>query len=447
MDRLLDPLFGVGAVDAAFADHARLQGMLDFEAALAKAEARLGLIPQRAVAVIAAACDARRYDLDALGREAAAAGNPAIPMVKALTARVRGADPEAARYVHWGATSQDAMDTGLVLQLRVAVEYLRGDLGRLADGLAGLAETHRRTPLAGRTWLQQALPTTLGRKAAGWLDAVTRQRARLNEILPRLMVVQFGGAAGTLAALGDRGMDVAEALAAELYLGAPALPWHAERDRVVEFGCWCGMTVGTVAKIARDISLMMQTEIGEAFEPAGHGRGGSSTMPHKRNPVAAAIVLSAAHRAPGLVATLVGAMPQEHERGLGGWHAEWTALPDLVRLAAGALNATADTVAGLEVRPDRMRANLDVTDGLLMAEAVMMALADKLGRLAAHERVEAACKQAVAAGRPLRDVLGAEADIAGAVDLDALFDPLGYVGSVDRMIDAALSRHHESQRI
>lgn len=443
MDRLLDPLFGTGAVDAVFADQARLQGMLDFEAALARAEGRLGLIPERAVAVIEAACDARRFDLEVLGREAAAAGNPAIPMVKALTARVKAADPEASRYVHWGATSQDAMDTGLVLQLRTAIGYLQGDLARLAGALAALARDHRRTPLAGRTWLQQALPTTLGRKAAGWLDAVTRQRARLGELLPRLMVVQFGGAAGTLAALGGRGMDVAAALAAELQLGAPALPWHAERDRVVEFGCWCGLTVGTVAKIARDISLMMQTEIAEAFEPSGHGRGGSSTMPHKRNPVAAAVVLSAAHRAPGLVATLVGAMPQEHERGLGGWHAEWMALPDLVRLTAGALNVTADTVAGLELRPGKMRANLDVTDGLLMAEAVMMALADRMGRLVAHERVEAACKRAVADGRPLRDVLADEADIAGAVDLDALFDPLGYVGSVDAMIDAALARHHE----
>lgn len=443
MDRLLDPLFGVGAVDAAFADLARLQGMLDFEAALARAEARLGLIPERAVAIIQAACDARRFDLDALGREAAAAGNPAIPMVKALTARVKAADPEAARYVHWGATSQDAMDTGLVLQLRVAIEYLQGDLARLAEALALLARDHRRTALAGRTWLQQALPTTLGRKAAGWLDAVTRQRARLGELRPRLMVVQFGGAAGTLAALGEHGMDVAAALAAELHLAAPALPWHAERDRVVEFGCWCGMTVGTVAKIARDIALMMQTEIAETFEPTGQGRGGSSTMPHKRNPVGAAVVLSAAHRAPGLVATLVGAMPQEHERGLGGWHAEWTALPDLVRLTAGALKVTADTVAGLEVRPERMRENLDVTDGLLMAEAVMMALADRLGRLAAHERVEAACKKAVSQGRSLRDVLADEADIAGAVDLDALFDPLGYVGTVDRMIDAALARHHQ----
>lgn len=443
MDRLLDPLFGVGAVDAAFADLARLQGMLDFEAALARAEARLGLIPDRAVAIIQAACDARRFDIDALGREAAAAGNPAIPMVKALTARVKAADPDAARYVHWGATSQDAMDTGLVLQVRVAVEYLQGDLARLAEALALLARDHRRTALAGRTWLQQALPTTLGRKAAGWLDAVTRQRARLRELLPRLMVVQFGGAAGTLAALGTRGMDVADALAAELHLGAPALPWHAERDRVVEFGCWCGMTVGTVAKIARDIALMMQTEIAETFEPAGHGRGGSSTMPHKRNPVGAAVVLSAAHRAPGLVATLVGAMPQEHERGLGGWHAEWTALPDLVRLTAGALKVAADTVAGLEVRPDKMRENLDATDGLLMAEAVMMALADRLGRLAAHERVEAACRKAVSESRSLRDVLADEADIAGAVDLDALFDPLGYVGTADRMIDAALARHHQ----
>lgn len=442
MSALLDPLLGAPAVSAIFADRARLQGMLDFEAALAAAEARVGVIPAAAAAAIASKCRAALFDAPALAAAAARAGNLAIPLVKQLTALVAASDAEAARFVHWGATSQDAIDTGLVLQLRRALGPIEADLARLAEALAALAAAHKTTPLVGRTWLQQALPITVGLKAAGWLDAVERHRARLAALKPRLLALQFGGAVGTLASLGERGLAVAEALAQELTLSLPALPWHSERDRVAELATTLGLLCGTLGKIARDISLMMQTELGEVLEPAGEGRGGSSTMPHKRNPVACAVVLAAATRAPGLVVTLLAAMVQEHERGLGGWHAEWVALPELVILTAGALMHLADAMAGLEVHPERMRANLDATHGLIMAEAVTMALAPKLGRLAAHERVEAACKRAVAEGRHLRDVLAEDDAVAaelGADGLDRVLDPRHYLGSAAALIERALA--------
>jgi 3-carboxy-cis,cis-muconate cycloisomerase len=315
--------------------------------------------------------------------------------------------------------------------------------------LARLARVHRDTPMVGRTWLQHALPITLGLKAAGWLDVVRRHEARLRQLRPQLLVLQFGGAVGTLAALGERGPAVAEALARELDLGLPDLPWHGARDRLVELGTVLALLTGTLGKIARDLSLLMQTDVGEAFEPAGEGRGGSSTMPHKRNPVACAAILSAATRVPPLAATLLAAMPQEHERGLGGWHAEWEALPELCLLAAGALRQTLETIEGLEVDAVRMRANLDTTRGLIMAEAVMMALAPRLGRLVAHERVEHASKIAAAQGRHLREVLAEDLEITAELDgtaLDRLFDPLSYVGQAQSFVDRVLaSVPHASQ--
>ena len=404
---LLGRLFGTAEAAAAFADEARLQGMLDFEAALAKAQARLGIIPAAVAPAIAAKARAELFDMAQLAEATAAAGNPAIPMVKRLTALVAGDDPEAARFVHWGATSQDAMDTGLVLQLRAFLGPFAADLARLAAALAQLAEAHRRTPMVGRTWMQHALPITFGLKAAGWLDMVQRHRQRLAELEPRLLVVQLGGAAGTLASLGDKGIEVMQALGEELGLAVPALPWHGARDRVAELAALLGLIAGTLGKMARDLSLMMQTDVAEAFEPAGEGRGGSSTMPHKRNPVAAAAVLSAAVRAPNLVATVLAGMVQEHERGLGGWHAEWETLPELAVLTAGGLRWMTETVEGLEVDAERMRANLDVTRGLIMAEAVQMALGAKIGRQAAHKLLEQVSRQALAEGRHLKVMLAA----------------------------------------
>lgn len=446
-DPLLDPLFTTDAAAGAFSPAARLQGMLDFEAALARAEASAGVIPAGAVPAIEAACRADLYDPDALGAEAALAGNTAIPLVRHLTAMVKAADEEASRFVHWGATSQDAMDSGLMLQLRRFLDGLEADLAELADGLAALADRHRATPMVARTWLQHALPTTFGLKAAGWLDALGRDRQRLAAARGRL-ALQFGGAAGTLAALGEAGPAVAEALARDLALPLPALPWHASRDRIAEPAAALGILAGTLGTLGRDISLMMQMEVGEAFEPAAPGRGGSSTMPHKRNPVSCAVLLSCAIRAPALVGGLLAAQVQEHERGLGGWHAEWQALPDLCRLVAGAARHARETVAGLTVDAERMRANLDLTRGLILAEAVAMALGERMGRLAAHSRIADASRRAAEAARPLRDVLAEDAEVVRALGmdgLDRLFDPLRYTGSAAHFIDRVLDNHRQTQ--
>ena len=425
-----------------FSDRGRLQGMLDFEAALARAEARLGVIPKAAAPPIEAQCQEKLFDIDALAPAAALAGNTAIPMVKALTALVGKKDKEAAGYVHWGATSQDAMDTGLVLQLRSAFDLIDADLERLADALARLAKKHKRTPMAGRTWLQQALPITLGLKAAGALSAVERHRMRLNKLRAHGLVIQFGGAAGTLASLGERGLEIAKALAAELKLGDPDIPWHAHRDRIAEVATTLGLLVGTLGKIAQDIALMMQSEVGEAFEPAAPGRGGSSTMPHKRNPVGCAVVLAAATKVPALVSVMLAAMVQEHERGLGNWHAEWETLPEICMLCAGALGQIVQMIEGLEIDAARMRDNLDATHGLIMAEAVCAALAPKLGREAAHALIEAACCRAMEQNKSLRDVLAKDARVGkllAAADIDRLVDPAHYLGAAEQLVDRVLA--------
>ena len=441
--RLLDPLFATDAMRAVFSERARIQRMLDFAAALARAEARSGVIPAKAASAIQAECRAEPFDLESLARDAASAGNLAIPLIKQLTERVRKADAEAAGYVHWGATSQDMIDTALVLQLCEAFELIERDLARLSGALAALADRHRTTALAGRTWLQQAVPVTLGLKVAGWLDGIERHRARLRDARPRALSLQFGGAAGTLAALYAKGIEVSSALAGELELGLPDCPWHTQRDRLAEVATVCGLIVGSLGKIARDVSLMMQTEVGETFEPSAPGKGGSSTMPHKRNPVGAAVALAAAFRVPNLVATMLGAMVQEHERGLGGWHAEWETLPEICGLTAGALAQVIHIVEGLEVDAVRMRANLDATDGLIFAEAVTLALGVHIGRQPAHEHIQAACRQALAHRRSLRAVLGADAQVTKYLsdeELDRLFEARNYLGCAEQFIERVLSK-------
>ncbi|WP_256823049.1 MULTISPECIES: 3-carboxy-cis,cis-muconate cycloisomerase [unclassified Pseudomonas] len=443
-NQLFDAYFSAESMAEVFCDQGRLQGMLDFEAALARAEAQVGLIPQAAVAPIAQACLASLYDVDALGVAIASAGNSAIPLVKALGKWVAGEDPSAERYVHLGATSQDVMDTGLVLQLRRALALIEADLARLGDILAAQAQRYAAVPLAGRTWLQHATPVTLGMKIAGWLGAVTRSRQRLIELKPRLLVLQFGGASGTLAALGEQAMPVAQALAAQLQLTLPEQPWHTQRDRLVEFASVLGLIAGSLGKLGRDISLLMQTEAAEVFEPAAPGKGGSSTMPHKRNPVGAAVLISAATRVPGLVATLFSAMPQEHERSLGLWHAEWETLPEICRLVSGALQQALLVSAGLEVDPERMARNLDLTQGLVLAEAVSIVLAQRLGRDTAHDLLEQCCKRAVAEQRHLRAVLADEPLITAelsATDLDRLLDPAHYLGQAQTWVSRAVTEH------
>jgi 3-carboxy-cis,cis-muconate cycloisomerase len=440
--QLFDDLFRSEEVEKALSDRACLQGLLDFEAGLARAEAGAGVIPSSAAAAIAAKCKAEWFDVAELARGAKLAGNVAIPLVKALTKVVAEGDKDAARYVHWGATSQDAIDTGFVLQLRQALQSVGNDLDRLAAALAALATRHRSTIVVGRTWMQQALPTTFGMKVAGWLDAIDRHRGRLRETRRRALVLQLGGAVGTLAALGGRGAEVAKHLAEELALGLPEIPWHSHRDRLAEVATTLGLCVGTLGKIAKDISLHSQTEVAEVLEPAEKGRGGSSTMPHKRNPVASAVVLSAAVRVPALVGTMLSAMVQEHERGLGGWHAEWETLPEIVSLSAGALHQMTELVPRLEIDAERMRENLASTRGLIFAEAVTMALAEKLGKAAAHEVVEQACTTARREKRLLRDVvLGDERVTAhvSAEDVDRLFDARKYLGLAEAFVDRVMA--------
>ena len=427
---------------AVWDDLACLQNMLDFEAALARAEAAAGVIPASAPGPIANACKAESFDLVVLAEAATRSGNLAIPLVKALTASVAKVDADAARYVHWGATSQDAIDTAMMLTLRAAIEALLGDIDRAVAGFAILARTHRHTPVVARTWLQHALPMPFGLKLAEYAAALHRSRKRLQRLKRETLALQFGGAAGTLAALGDKGWPVAERLAQELKLPLPDAPWHTHRDRIAEAASVFAIVAGSCGKIARDVSLMMQTDVAEAFEPAGEGRGGSSTMPHKRNPVAAATALAAATMAPNLAATIFAAQVQDHERSAGPWHAEWPTLPTLLLVTSGGLAAIVDIAEGLEVDVARMRFNLDATGGLIMAEAVTMALAEKIGKSDAHHLIEAASKKAVAEKKHLRDVLPADAMITAQLGADRiadLFEPTAYQGASQALIDRLLA--------
>lgn len=444
-NQLFDAYFTARDMREVFCDQGRVQAMLDFEAALARAEARVGLIPSSAVAPIATACDAGLYDFAALGEAIATAGNSAIPLVKALGKQIASSDAEAERYVHLGATSQDVMDSGLVLQLRQALALIESDLATLAASLAAQAQRYAATPLAGRTWLQHATPVTLGMKIAGWLGAVTRSRQRLQQLKPRLLVLQFGGASGTLAALGEQALPIAKALAEELQLTLPEQPWHTQRDRIVEFGAVLGLIAGSLGKFGRDISLLMQTEAAEVFEPAAPGKGGSSTMPHKRNPVGAAVLIGAATRVPGLVSTLFSAMPQEHERSLGLWHAEWETLPEICCLVSGSLQQARLLAEGLEVDAARMARNLELTQGLVLAEAVSIVLAQRVGRDTAHHLLEQCCKRAVAEQRHLRAVLADEpqvtAELSGA-ELGDLLNPAHYLGQAQVWVERAVAEHN-----
>jgi 3-carboxy-cis,cis-muconate cycloisomerase len=430
------------AMRAVCDDMAYLQHMLDFEAALARAEGTAGVIPASAAGPIAKACKASSFDLADLAEAATRAGNLAIPLVKALTAGVAKADADAARYVHWGATSQDVIDTAGMLTLRAAIDALAPDLDRAIAGFAKLARQHRNTAVVARTWLQHALPMPFGLKLAEYAAALHRSRSRLRRLRSEGLALQFGGAAGTLASLGDKGLQVAERLAQELGLPLPDAPWHTHRDRIAEAASVFAVLTGTCGKIARDVQLMMQTDVAEAFEPSGQGRGGSSTMPHKRNPVAAATALAAATMAPNLAATIFAAQVQDHERSAGPWHAEWPTVPTLLLVTSGALAAIVDIAEGLEVDVARMRVNLDATGGLIMAEAVTMALAEKIGKSEAHHLMEAASKKAVTDKKGLREVLVKNPAVTAHLSADKLtklFEPMAYQGVSQALIDRLLA--------
>ena len=437
---LFAPLFGDAAVGERLSDRARVQAMLDVEAALAEVQAELAVIPRAAAASIRAAAHVDRYDLNRIAAEAATDGILTIPLVRQLTNQVEAIDPGAARYVHWGATSQDIMDTALVLQLQRGAPAMLAHLDLAAAAAAAHARRHIDTVMAGRTWLQQSTPITFGLKAAGWLDALVRQRKKLAIALDEVRVLQFGGASGTLAALGEDGLAVAERLAKRLDLSAPDIPWHAHRDRLAHLGCALGVTCGTLGKIARDVSLLAQTEVGEAAEGKA---GGSSAMPHKQNPVGASVALAAALRAPGLVATLLAAMPQEHERGLGGWQAEWETLPELVLLTAGASRAMATLLEGLVVNERRMHENLHATRGLIASESAAMALAIHVGRAEAHRLVEQAAHRARSGGVTLGEALAAEPAVTRHLtraDIDRHLAPERYIGAARALVERVV-RH------
>lgn len=439
---LLAPFLSSAAMRAICDDITYVQFMLDFESALARAEAATGTIPADAAAAIGKACVAKQFDISALADGATKGGNLAIPLVKLLTAKVASSDPDAARYVHWGATSQDVVDTATVLQLRASFDALLGDLDRAISGFAKLARQHRETATVARTLLQHALPMPFGLKLAEYAAALHRSRLRLKRLRKETLVLQFGGAGGTLAALGTDGLKIAEQIAKELSLPLPDAPWHAHRDRIAETASVFAILAGTCGKIARDVSLLMQTEVAEAFEPAGEGRGGSSALPHKRNPVSATAAIAAATMAPNLAATIFAAQIQEHERSAGLWHAEWPTLPTLMLVTSGALAAIVDIAEGLEVDATRMRANLDSTHGLVMAEAVSMALAEKVGKSDAHTIVEAASRAAIQDKQHLSDVLAKDKRVTAHLNADKLknlFEPMSYQGVSQALIDRLLA--------
>jgi 3-carboxy-cis,cis-muconate cycloisomerase len=438
---LFGPLTSTTEMRAAVSGRAWLQAMLDAEAALAAAGAAVGLVPADSAAAIAEACRADRFDVAAIAEASVDGGNPVIPLVAALRAAVPGPHAD---FVHAGATSQDILDTATALVVRRALEILDDDAGAACDACADLAAAHRHTVMPARTLLQQALPTTFGLKAAAWLVALVEAREAVAVVGRRRLAAQLGGAAGTLAAFGDKGLEVLHAYATELSLPEPTLPWHTSRGRVAALAGALGELAGACDKIALDVGLLAQTEVGEAREGGGPGRGGSSTLPHKRNPVGVAAVRAARRRALGQVQVLLAAAAQEHERALGAWPAEWQAISDLLAATAAAVRGTAGLLAGLEVDPARMAANLDLTDGLINAEAVSGALAPEMGRPRAQKLVEEAARRAVEHGSPFRDELLKTDEIADVLDaesIDRLLDPAGYLGATGDLIDRALRTH------
>jgi 3-carboxy-cis,cis-muconate cycloisomerase len=427
-------IFVPPALRDAVSDDAWLEGMLDAERALARACARSGLVTDDVAARIADACRPDLYDPETLAEEGRAVGNPAEPLVRALRIAVGG---EAADGVHLGATSQDIVDTAAMLVSRRAIDLLIVELDRLADGCTSLARTHRSTPMAARTLLQQAVPTTFGLKAAGWLVAVREATGRLAIVRQKQLAAQLGGAAGTLAALGDTALVVARDYAKELGLAEPVLPWHSNRQRLAEVGAALDAAAGAAAKVGIDVVLLAQNEVGEVAERTG---GGSSTMPQKRNPVRSALAVACARLTHAHAVVLTGELAHEHERAVGAWHAEWEALSGALAFAGGAAAAAADAVAGLEVNVERMRANLDASDGRIVAERVSFALGQRLGRAEAHEVV----REAALAPSFRKALLMDERAGLSDAELQKLLDPTTYIGSAEGLVDRVLARETEN---
>ena len=431
-------IFTTAAMRRVFEDKTRVQKYLDIEAALARVQARLGIIPKDAAAEINRHCKAGAYDMAKLKQQTERIGYPVLPVVQQLVAKCKG---DLGEWSHWGATTQDITDTTTVLQIRDALTLIENDIAAIADSLARLAKKYRNTPMAGRSNLQQAVPITFGYKMATLLAAFERHKQRLKEMKARVLVGEFGGAAGTLSSLGKDGLKVQAALMRELKLGQPEIAWHTVRDRIAEVGCFLGLVSGTCGKIAFDVKLMMQTEVEEVYEPFHQGRGSSSTMPQKRNPISSVYITAQNAMVRQLVAALLDAMVEDHERSTGPWEIEWIALPEIFLLAAGALAQTRFLLGGLQVNAKKMRANLDLTNGLIMSEAVMMGLGPHLGRQHAHDLVYDICRQAVKTGRPLIELLAEHPEISRHLSrkqLTKLLDPANYLGLAGEMVDRVL---------
>lgn len=433
-------MFGTAAMRAVFDDAATLYRYTETEIALAKVQGDLGVIPKAAATAICQLADSTKLDLVELKRETEIVGYPILPLVHQLS-KMCGPEGE---YLHWGATTQDIMDTATVLQVRAALEIIETDLTELDHILDQLSATYRDAPMAGRTHLQHALPITFGYKTAVWLLMVRRHRERLEQLKPRALIGQFGGAAGTLASLGEQGLAVQAALMKELGLGLAPVTWHVARDGLVETIQFLALVTGSLGKIAFDIMLMMTNELGEAFEPFVKGRGASSTMPQKRNPISCELMLSASKAVRQHAGLALDAMVQDFERATGPWHIEWSAIPESFVLTAGALHQAKFMLSGLEVDTQRMLKNLDLTGGLIMAEAVMMGLAPHIGRQTAHDVVYDACRLAATQSKKLAEVLYLDAKVSAKLDrarIDALCDPANYLGAAPQMVDQMRAWH------
>jgi 3-carboxy-cis,cis-muconate cycloisomerase len=436
---LFRDMFGTKEMRDVFSDRGYLACCLETEAALARAQASIGMIPAQAAQEITRRADVGVLDMDKLRQECEVVGYPILGLVKQLADACEG---DAGGYVHWGATTQDIMDTAVVLQLRRALDLVQADLQACTDLLRSLALRHRDVPMAGRTHLQHALPVTFGFKAAVWRDPLVRHLQRLAEMRPRVLTGQFGGAAGTLASLGKDGLVVRAALMKELGLREPAITWHVSRDSLAEAVMFTGLVTSSLAKIGTDMMLMMATEFGEAFEPYQHGRGASSTMPQKRNPISSELIVASAKVVRQNCALMLDAAVHDFERATGPWHAEWVAIPQSFIATSGALAQTRLMLAGLTIDPKRMQSNLDLTGGLIVTEAVMMGLAPAIGRQKAHEVVYDACRQVATGGRTLLQVLAADPEVGAHFDeaqLQALLDPRNYLGTAGEMVDRAVA--------
>ena len=430
--------FGTPAMRAVFSDRATIARYVEVEVALARAEARCGVVPEAAAAAIAARANAAALDLEALRAGTDTVGYPILSLVRQLAAQCG----DAGGWLHWGATTQDIMDTATVLQVRDGLALIGAELESVRTVLAGLARRHRDTPMAGRTHLQQALPITFGYKAAVWLSMFDRHAERLEQLRPRVLVGQFAGAAGTLASLGEHGLAVQAALMEELGLGVPAATWHVARDGFGEVVNFLALMTASLAKVALDITLLASTEFGEVAEPFVPGRGASSTMPQKRNPISSELILACAKAVQRHAGLMLDAMVQDLERATGPWHAEWLALPDSFMLSAAALHQANFALGGLVVDTGRMAANLGMSRGLIVAEAVMMGLAPHMGRTEAHDVVYDACRVAEATGCDLAEALGRDPAVTAhleAAALARLTDPAQYLGAAPAMVDRVLA--------